>query len=87
MKDDMKLELTADEALVFYEWLARLDERDAFLCEDPAEQRILWTLHGQLEKALVEPFQRNYRELVEQARGRVRAEGETESLPKHGKLG
>jgi hypothetical protein len=69
----MKLELTQDEALVFFEWLARLDEQDAFPCEDPAEQQVLWLLHGQLEKVMVEPFQENYREIIEQARMRVRA--------------
>lgn len=69
----MKLELTHDEALVFFEWLARLDEQDAFPCEDPAEQQVLWSLHGQLEKTLVEPFQKNYGQLVEEARSRVQA--------------
>jgi hypothetical protein len=69
----MKLELTEDQALVFFEWLARLDEQDAFPCEDPAEEQVLWSLHGQLEKLLVEPFQPNYRELVEKARTRVKA--------------
>jgi hypothetical protein len=57
----LKLELTSDEALVLFEWLARLDEREAFPCEDPAEERVLWTLHAQLEKLLAEPFQANYR--------------------------
>jgi hypothetical protein len=69
----MKLELTDDQALVLFEWLARLDEQDAFPVEDPAEEQVLWCLHGQLEKALSEPFRANYRELVEQARARVRA--------------
>ena len=49
----MKLELTSDEALVFFEWLSRLDERDALPVEDPAEEQVLWRLHGQLEKTLV----------------------------------
>ena len=70
----MKLELTHDEALVLFEWLARLDERDAFPCEDPAEEKVLWSLHAQLEKLLVEPFQEDYQELVELARRRVRGE-------------
>lgn len=69
----MKLELTQDEALVIFEWLARLDEKDALPCEDPAEQQVLWSLHGQLEKVLVEPLRPNYRELVEEARARIRA--------------
>ncbi len=69
----MKLELTDDQALVLFEWLARLDEREAFPVEDPAEEQVLWCLHGQLEKVLSEPFRADYRELVEQARARVRA--------------
>jgi len=69
----VKLELNQDEALVFFEWLSRLDEKDAFPCEDPAEQQVLWSLHGQLEKSMTEPFSANYRELVEQARLRVKA--------------
>ena len=69
----MKLELTDDQALVLFEWLARLDEQDAFPVEDPAEEQVLWCLHGQLEKTLSEPFRANYRELVQQARSRVKA--------------
>lgn len=69
----MKLELDDDQALVLFDWLARLDERDAFPVEDPAEEQVLWCLHGQLEKALAEPFRREYRELVAQARARVKA--------------
>jgi hypothetical protein len=68
----MKLELTGDEALVLFEWLSRLDEQDAFI-KDLAEEKVLWSLHGQLEKVLTEIFQPNYSELVEQARARLRA--------------
>ena len=69
----MKLELSQDEALVLFEWLSRLNERDAFPCEDPAEQQVLWSLHAQLEKVMVEPFLENYRALVAEARARVKA--------------
>lgn len=69
----MTLELTDDQALVLFEWLARLDEQDAFPVEDPAEEQVLWCLHGQLEKALSEPFRPDYQDLVEQARARVKA--------------
>lgn len=69
----MKLELTDDQALVFFDWLARLDERDAFPVDDPAEEQVLWCLHGQLEKTRPEVFKDNYRELVEHARARVKA--------------
>lgn len=68
----MKLQLSNDEALVLFEWLARQDEKDSFPVEDAAEEQVLWSLHGQLEKALVEPFGPNYRELVLQARERVK---------------
>lgn len=69
----MKLEITDDQALVLFEWLARLDEQDAFPVEDPAEELVLWCLHGQLEKALSEQFRPDYQDLVEQARARVKA--------------
>lgn len=69
----MKLDLTDDQALVLFEWLARLDAAEAFPVEDPAEEQVLWCLHGQLEKVLSEPFRADYRELVEQARARVKA--------------
>jgi hypothetical protein len=68
----MNLKLTDDQALVLFEWLARLDEGDAFPIEDPAEEQVLWALHAQLEKALVQPFKANYHELVKQARMRVK---------------
>jgi hypothetical protein len=76
----MNLELSQDEALVFFEWLSRLDEQDAFPCEDPAEQQVLWSLQKQLEKVLAEPFRANYRELVEQARARVKGSQAAGSL-------
>src|SRR5687768_11320449 len=69
----MKLELTDDQALVLFEWLSRLDEHNEFPVEDPAEEQVLWSLHGQLEKALTEPFRPDYRELVQQDRERVKA--------------
>ena len=69
----MKLELSDDEALVLFDWLSRVDEANAFAAEDAAEEQVLWTLHGQLETALSEQFRPNYRELVTQARARVKA--------------
>ncbi len=69
----MKLDLNEDEALVFFEWLSRLDERDVLEYEDPAEREVLWILHGQLEKVLSQPFRPNYRELVVHARSQVSA--------------
>jgi len=70
----MKLELTDDQALVFFEWLSRLEESESAPTEHESERQVLWMLHGQLEKALVEPLRPDYRDLVERARARVSGE-------------
>jgi hypothetical protein len=69
MSKPVTIELTGDEALVLFEWLAKLDE--AKLVEGEAEKRVLWGVEAALERALVEPFAKNYGELVEQARERI----------------
>ncbi len=69
----VKLELTPDEALVLFEWFARMDEQDAFPCEDESERLVLWSLHGQLETRVPETYRPDYGQLVAQARARVRA--------------
>lgn len=69
----MRIELTHDQSLVLFDWIARLDEANALPVDDAAEEQVLWRLQAQLEKALSEQFRPNYRELVEEARARVRA--------------
>lgn len=69
--------LTKDEALVLFEWLHRredlgLDSMEALACVDQAEQRVIWDLSAVLETILVEPFGRNYDEVIEGARARLR---------------
>ncbi len=64
------LQLSGDEALVLFEWLAQREQkrRDAPLtAEDIALGRVL----GQLEKTLAQPFDANYAHLVEAARKRI----------------
>ena len=68
------IQLTSDQALVLFEFLARFDQDERLVIEDPAEERVLWCVTGQLEKALVEPFDPAYRELLAAARARVVAE-------------
>ena len=69
------LSLSEDEALVLFEFLARLDEAERpGLFEDQAEQRVLWNLEVALEKALVAPLRPDYAELLQRARDRVRDE-------------
>jgi hypothetical protein len=73
-KRRVRVPLTADEALVLFEWLHRLEDEDA-LDRLPGllrgERAALWGLSGALEKALVEPFDPAYRRLVEDARDRL----------------
>ncbi|MBX3204730.1 MAG: hypothetical protein KF764_06660 [Labilithrix sp.] len=69
MSKPVTIELTGDEALVLFEWLAKLDE--AKLVCGEAEKRILWGVEAALERVLVEPLAKNYGELVEQARQRI----------------
>ena len=66
------LELSSEEALVFFEWLCRFDEAAHSTFEDQAEQRVLWNIQAQLESTLVEPFEPNYHETLTKARAKVR---------------
>ena len=70
MERQVTLTLTADQALVFFEWLAR-GAKDGLPVEDEAERRVFWTMEAQLDKVLVEPFKENYVALVKAARERV----------------
>ncbi|MCM0674845.1 hypothetical protein NCC78_09095 [Micromonospora phytophila] len=76
-QDEVVVRLSHDEALVLFEWLSRTDELTndfGDLVEDQAEQRALWNLTCLLERVLVEPVRSEHRELVEQARSRLRDE-------------
>ena len=69
------IELTSDDALVLFDFLAReIDGRKGAklvgAIEHPAEYWALNGLLGHLEKDLVEPFKSDYRELVDGARER-----------------
>lgn len=66
------LELSPDEALIFFEWLHRFNEAQNKTFEDQAEQRVLWNMEAMLESALVEPLDPNYDELLAAARAKVR---------------
>ena len=68
---NISFELSRDEALVFFEWLSTLEELHSTVYCDPAEERIVWKLEGILERALVEPFDPNYHEIIAQAQRRV----------------
>jgi hypothetical protein len=68
----VSVELTADEALVLFDWLARFNQSDEAAFEDVAERRVLFDLESKLESSLTVPFEPEYKELLAGARSRVR---------------
>jgi hypothetical protein len=68
--ETVKLELSAAEALVLFEWLARADDGEQLPIDHPAEQTVLWRVEGQLEKQ-VPVLSPQYRQLLDQARRSV----------------
>lgn len=66
------IQLTQDEALVLFEWLDVLNQRDDISFVDQAEQRVLWDIQAALEGALVQPLAGDYIIQVAEARDRVR---------------
>ena len=71
-KAPISIELSSDEAIIFFEFLSRYSDTDRLTIEDQAEQRVLWNMCCNLEKILAEPFLRNYRELLQAARNNTR---------------
>lgn len=74
MSEPVTLHLSRDEALVLFEFFARFDEDDLFRLRNNAEFVAFMRVAGQLDKALMEPFQSNYLELLASARAHL-AEG------------
>lgn len=72
MTEDVTLKLTRDEAIVFFEWLARFNADEGRRFEDQAEQRVLWNLEASLESTLEELFKPDYDQILVAARSRVR---------------
>ncbi len=70
----VRLVLTEMEALVLFEWLARVNTEESAPSIHPAEQKVLWILETLLEKELVQPFLDDYMERVEKAREEIVSE-------------
>ena len=73
MAAEVLVRLTADEALVLFEWLHRMEAGPGFdgVVGDHAEEVALWNLSALLERAMVEPFQDDYDERVTSAKARL----------------
>ncbi len=63
--------LTSDQALVLFEWLTREDGNSRLSTEHQAEQKVLWEIEAQLEKALADPLLPDYAVRVAAARERL----------------
>lgn len=74
MDTKVRLELSRDQALVLFEWLARSDDQHSLATAHEAEQIVLWVLEGELERALTTLFSPEYEQCVAEARERVLAE-------------
>jgi hypothetical protein len=71
MNGNVKLELSEDEAIVFFDWIKRFNNKDNQF-EDQAEERVLWDIEALLEKKLLIPFDSEYSKLLLNARRRIR---------------
>jgi len=70
---NLNLKITKDESLVLFEFLSRFNQlENQEIFEDQAEQKTLWILESQLEKQLVEPFKTDYKNIINEARNKVR---------------
>ena len=69
----LNLNVSRDEALVLFDFLARFNKTEhSKIFKHQAEQKTLWILEGQLEKQLVEPFKPEYKNIIEEARTKIR---------------
>lgn len=68
----VQISLTADEALVLFEFLSRFEESSELTIVDQAEVWALSNLIGFLQEQFVPPFQQDYVEQLQQARKRLR---------------
>ena len=74
MADEVSVTLSPDEALVLFEVLHRWEDSGFYERADlrPGELSALWAISGRLESLLVEPFEENYGDLLDQARQRLK---------------
>ena len=80
MEKTITLKLSQDEALVLEAFFARFEKDGRLTLKHNAEFIALSRLSGQIEKALIEPFQTDYWTLVAAAQARI-SEGYEGSAP------
>lgn len=71
--EPIRIELSRDEALVLFELLARIEERGELKLKRNAEFIAFSALFARLQKVLVEPFDRDYENIVARSSDRLEA--------------
>ncbi len=72
--EDIEIRVTKDEALVLFDFLSRFSNDEKLTIQDQAEERALWNLTCIFEKALAEPFSKEWDSIIKAARSRLRDE-------------
>ena len=72
MERSVNVQLTEEQALVFFDWLVRFNERDGEHFADQAEERVLWDLESSLEEQLAATLETDYQARLSAARDVVR---------------
>ena len=71
MDEVVTLSIGKDEALILFELLVDFFKEPGIIVKDNADRMAMARLVGALEKTLVEPFMKNYVEIVSDARKRL----------------
>jgi len=66
------LSITKAEAIILFEFFAKLTPEKPTVSLDEAEQKVLWAVEATLENKLPEPFKGDYQQLVGEARLKMR---------------
>lgn len=79
LAEKIMIEISKDDALILFDWLARFTEGS---CDqtDEIERQSLCNLEAAFEEILVEPFDEKYNEIIAQTKERVRRSMQTEDL-------
>lgn len=76
MDEKIPILLSKEEAIIIFDLLSRFSREESLEIADQSEKVVLWGLLCDLEKVLIEPFEKNYPEILEAARKSVRNFGE-----------
>ena len=88
VKEEIKISLSKDVALVLFDCACRVEDlkKDQTIMLDGGERGALIRLQGKLESILVEPFMKNYDELLRKAKKNLEFHEDPEDEGKRYKL-